>query len=147
MLGGIAMLIYDVHLRRFGVFTAAGLVAFTAGSFLAWNTTVAPAIEISPWLIVGAAAASLLYYGFGLTVAIQSRDRIANTQRGLIGLVGEARGTLAPEGTVFVKGSLWRGRSTGDEIPAGAKIRVRSVEGLVLRVEQEPDPEAEAPAG
>ena len=65
--------------------------------------------------------ASLLYYGFGLTVAIQSRDRIVNTQRGLVGLVGEARGKLAPEGPVFVKGALWRGRSTGDRSPPGPR--------------------------
>ena len=56
---------------------------------------------------------SLLYYGFALTVALQSRDRIVGTQRGLIGLVGEARGRLAPDGPVYVKGALWRGRTSG----------------------------------
>ena len=73
-------------------------------------------------------------------MAIQSHDRIVNAQRGLIGLVGEARGTLAPDGPVFVKGTLWRGRSTGDEIAPGTAVRVRGVDGLVLRVEPEPEP-------
>ena len=82
--------------------------------------------------------ASLLYYGFGLTVALQSRDRIVNTQRGLIGLVGEARGRLAPEGPVFVKGAMWRGRSGGEPIAPGTPVRVRGVDGLVLKVEAEP---------
>ena len=140
LVGGIALLVHDVRRRNLGLLSALGLVAFAAGSVLAWSG-VAPAIQISPWLIGGAVIASLLYYGFGLTVAIQSRDRIANTQRGLIGLVGEARGTLAPDGPVYVKGALWRGRSTGDPIESGTPVRVRGVDGLILRVEADPGTE------
>ena len=33
---------------------------------------------------------------------------------------------------------MWRGRSTGDPIDRGARVRVRGVDGLVLRVEAEP---------
>jgi membrane-bound ClpP family serine protease len=39
---------------------------------------------------------------------------------------------------VFVKGALWRGRSLGEPIEPGTPIRVRGVEGLILRVEPEP---------
>ncbi|MGZ8580714.1 MAG: NfeD family protein [Actinomycetota bacterium] len=137
LLGGIALMTLDVRLRNLGVLTGAGLLAFAAGSVLAWSG-VADAIRISPWLIGGAVVASLLYYGFALTVALQSRDRIVNTQKGLIGLIGEARGKLAPEGPVYVKGAMWRGRAQGDPIAPGTKVRVRGVDGLVLRVEEEP---------
>jgi membrane-bound serine protease (ClpP class) len=140
LLGGIGLMTLDVRLRNLGLLTAAGLLAFAAGSVLAWSG-VADAIRISPWLIGGAVVASLLYYGFALTVALQSRDRIANTQRGLIGLIGEARGKLAPEGPVYVKGAMWRGRAQGEPIPPGTKVRVRGVDGLVLRVEEEPGAE------
>ena len=135
---GIGAMTLDVRRRSLGFLTATGLVAFGAGSWLAWNG-MAPAVRISPWLIGGAVIASLLYYGFGLTVAIQSRDRIVDTQRGLIGLVGEARGQLAPEGPVFVKGTMWRGRAGEEPIPSGTPVRVRGVDGLVLKVEAEPD--------
>jgi membrane-bound serine protease (ClpP class) len=141
LLGGIGLMIWDVHLRKLGALTALGLTAFAAGSFLAWNPDVAHAIRVSPWLIVATIVAALLYYGFGLTVSIQSRDRIMATQRGLIGLVGEARGKLSPEGPVFVKGAMWRGRSAGEPILPGQRVRVRGVDGLVLRVEAEPDGE------
>ncbi|MGZ8582985.1 MAG: NfeD family protein [Actinomycetota bacterium] len=140
LLGGIALMTLDVRLRNLGVLTGAGLLAFAAGSVLAWSG-VADAIRISPWLIGGAVVASLLYYGFALTVALQSRDRIVNTQKGLIGLIGEARGKLAPEGPVYVKGAMWRGRAQGDPIAPGTKVRVRGVDGLVLRVEEEPGAE------
>jgi len=137
LLLGIGFLMLDVRLRSLSWPTWVGLVAFGAGSVLAW-TGVDPSIRISPWLIGGAIVTSLLFYGFALTVAIQSRDRIVGTQRGLIGLVGEARGRLAPDGPVFVKGALWRGRTSGDPIDAGTSIRVRGVDGLILQVEAEP---------
>ena len=146
LLGGIACMTLDVRVRKLGALTAVGLVAFGAGSVLAWSGVADP-IRISPWLIGGAVVASLLYYGFALTVAIQSRDRIVDTQQGLIGLTGEARGKLAPEGPVYVKGAMWRGRSSGDPIPPGTKVRVRGVDGLVLRVEAEPVEPAAVAAG
>jgi membrane-bound serine protease (ClpP class) len=138
LLGGIGLLALDVVLRRLGALTLLGLVAFVAGSLLVYDG-VSDAIRISPWLIGGLTIGSLLYYGFGLTVALQSRDRIRSTQRGLIGLVGEARGRLAPDGPVFVKGSLWRGRSTGRAIQSGSRVRVRGVDGMILKVEEEPE--------
>jgi membrane-bound serine protease (ClpP class) len=142
LLLGIGSLVLDVRLRSLSWPTWIGLAVFGAGSILAWRH-VDPSIRIDPWLVGGAVVASLLYYGFALTVAIQSRDRIVGTQRGLVGLVGEARGRLAPDGPVFVKGALWRGRSDGDPIEAGTPIRVRGVDGLILRVA----PEAGRPAG
>ena len=146
LIGGIGLLALDVRLRTLGLATAAGLLAFGAGSVLAWSG-VADAIRISPWLIGGAVVASLLYYGFALTVAIQSHDRIVSAQKGLIGLLGEARGKLAPEGPVYVKGAMWRGRTAGDPIAQGAMVRVRGVDGLVLRVEEESHGEPASVAG
>jgi membrane-bound serine protease (ClpP class) len=138
MLTGIALMAGDVLVRRLGWMTYLGLAAFLFGSVVSFHD-VAPAIRISPWLIGGMVTASFLYYGFGLTVAIQSRERITSTQRGLVGLLGETRGALAPEGPVFVKGTLWKGRSSNGPIPPGTKVRIRGVDGLILRVEREED--------
>lgn len=138
LLGGIGAMVLDVRLRRLAVLSAMGLAAFVAGSLLVYGD-VASAVRISPWLIGGLTVGSILYHGFALTVAIQSRDRIVSTQQGLIGLVGEARGRMAPDGPVYVKGALWRGRSVGEAIDLGARVRVRGVDGLILRVEPEPD--------
>ncbi len=148
LVGGLIMLTFDVVLRRLGWLTLLGMIAFVAGSYLTFHA-VAPAIDVSPWLIWPAAAAVFLYFGFGMTVAQQSRERIVSTQRGLVGLQGEARALLAPEGPVYVKGAMWRGRALDGPIPAGTRIRVRRVDGLVLRVEPEPEggPPPEADPG
>ncbi|HEX6230992.1 MAG TPA: NfeD family protein [Actinomycetota bacterium] len=138
LLLGIGLMTLDVMVRRLGPSTWLGLAAFVAGSLLAFRN-VSDEIDPSPWLVGGFAVASLLYWGFGLTVAVQSRERITSTQKGLVGLVGETRGELRPEGPVFVKGTLWRGRSGDGPIPAGTRVRVRGVDGLILRVEPEPE--------
>jgi membrane-bound serine protease (ClpP class) len=139
LLAGIGLLTLDVRLRKLGPLSLVGMLAFVAGSVLVFGG-VADEIDVSPWLIGSFSVAAFLYWGFGLTVAVQSRDRLTTTQRGLVGLVGETRGELKPDGPVFVKGALWRGRSSDGPIPAGSRIRVRGVDGLILRVEQEPPP-------
>jgi membrane-bound serine protease (ClpP class) len=128
----------DVAVRRVAWLTLAGTAAFVAGSVLAWHG-VAPAIDLSVWLIVLLTVAGGLFFGFGMTVAMRSRERVRTAQVGLVGLVGEARGDLNPEGAVFVKGTLWRARSSNGPIPKGRRVRVRGIEGLILRVEEEPD--------
>jgi membrane-bound serine protease (ClpP class) len=141
ILGGVGLLTLDVLRRSLGVLTALGAVVFLAGSLLMFGG-VSSLIDISPWLAGSLTAGSVVYYGFALTVALQSRDRVTSTQRGLVGLAGETRGELRPEGPVFVKGALWRGRTIDGPIPAGTRIRVRGVDGLILRVAPEPPPAA-----
>lgn len=138
LLGGMGLQALDVVVRRLGILTVAGTVLFAAGSVLAW-WGVAPAIDLSPWLIGAATLAGALFFGFGMTVALRARERVRRAQVGLVGLVGEARADLDPEGAVSVKGTLWRARSMDGPIPKGTRVRVRGIDGLILRVEREPD--------
>jgi membrane-bound serine protease (ClpP class) len=54
----------------------------------------------------------------------------------MVGTLGDARTDLAPEGRVMAKGTLWRARTAGPAIPQGARVRIRSVSGLLLIVEE-----------
>jgi membrane-bound serine protease (ClpP class) len=147
LVAGLGAMTLDVQIRRLGPATVLGLVGFAAGSFLLF-ARVEDQVDVSPWLLGPFVVAALLYWGFGLTVAVQSRDRLTSTQTGLVGLVGETRGELKPEGPVYVKGALWRGRAADGPIPAGTRVRVRGVDGLILRVQPEaaPDDEDAGPA-
>jgi membrane-bound serine protease (ClpP class) len=138
IVAGIGLQGLDVAIRRVALLTLAGTALFAAGSIYAWGD-VAPSIDLSVWLIALFTVAGALFFGFGMTVALRSRDRARTAQVGLVGLVGEARGDLNPEGAVFVKGTLWRARSSNGPIPKGRRVRVRGIDGLILRVEQEPD--------
>jgi membrane-bound serine protease (ClpP class) len=136
LLAGMALQGLDVVLRRLAVLTAVGTVAFAVGSVLAW-WGVAPAIDLPVWLIVLATVGGLLFFGFGMTVALRARERVRTAQVGLVGLVGEVRSDLDPEGGVYVKGTIWRARSIDGPIPRGTRVRIKGIDGLILRVEKE----------
>ena len=139
LLGGMLLLALDVVIRRVAVLTALGTAAFAAGSVLAWHG-VAPPIRIGGWFVGLVTAIAFVFFGFVLTVALRSRQQIRTAQIGLVGLIGEVRTDLDPEGGVYVKGTLWRARSNDGRIPKGTRVRVRGIDGLILRVEQEPEP-------
>ena len=52
----------------------------------------------------------------------------------VMGLIGEARSDLDPNGSVYVGGELWTARAD-QRIPAGAAVRVVERDGLILTVE------------
>ena len=52
---------------------------------------------------------------------------------GLLGQVGEVRGTLCPAGKVFVHGEYWNARADR-EVPVGEKVKVVGVDGMWLKV-------------
>src|SRR5207247_8931935 len=91
------------------------------------------------WRGVLATVGGFLLFGFGLTVALKARERVRSAQVGLVGLLGETRSDLNPEGGVYVKGTLWRARSMDGRIPSGRRVRVRGIDGLILRGEGERD--------
>jgi membrane-bound serine protease (ClpP class) len=138
LLAGMALQGLDVIVRRVAVLTGVGTAAFAAGSVLAWRG-VAPAVDLPVWLVVLATLAGLLFFGFGMTVALRARERVRTAQVGLVGLVGEVRSDLDPEGGVYVKGTIWRARSADGPIPKGTRVRIKGIDGLILRVEQEGD--------
>ena len=138
LIAGMGLQGLDVILRRLGVLTLAGTMAFAVGSVLAWRG-VAPAVDVPGWLIGLATVAGALFFGFGLTVAIRAKERVRSAQVGLVGLVGEVRSDLDPEGGVYVKGTIWRARSMDGPIAKGTRVRVKGIDGLILRVEPEPE--------
>ena len=120
-----------------GLFTIGGTIALGVGSFLLF-AGVSPVIEISPWLIGIVILASVLFFGFAMTVAMRARRRQSiSGQEGLIGLVGVTRGDLSPEGQIMLKGAVWKAQATNGPIAQGRRVRVRQVDGLTLIVEEE----------
>lgn len=138
---GLIFFTIDVFTAGLGVWTVGGTLSLLAGSILLFGG-VAPAIEVSPWVIGIVVAGSFLFFGFAMTVAMRGRRRAALTgSEGMIGLSGEARSDLSPEGQAWVKGALWRARALNGPIRSGSRIRVRRVDGLLLIVQEEKEGE------
>ncbi len=137
LLLGLVFFTIDVFTAGLGVWTVGGALALLAGSILLFGG-VAEAIEVSPWVIGIVVGASVLFFGFAMTVAMRARRRVSITgSEGLIGLDGEARSDLSPEGHAWVKGALWRARALDGPIAKGTRVRVRRVDGLLLLVRAE----------
>ncbi|MCC7368919.1 MAG: nodulation protein NfeD [Chloroflexi bacterium] len=151
LLMGFAFLLFviDLFAPSHGVLTAGGLVAFVFGSLMLFNVPeAAPWITLSAWTVVGVTATMA---GFFLVVArLVSRSQHLKPAAGaeaLIGQVGRVRSPLTPAGMVFVDGALWEATAEGggDPIPAGARVEVLALDGLLLRVRPVRETATEAP--
>lgn len=90
------------------------------------------------WIIgVFGLAAAFLFAG--LPSLIRARFSSPTIGReGLIGEMGTAVGTLAPDGVVNLRGATWRARTNrATPIDEGSAVRVIGIDGLVLDVEPE----------
>jgi membrane protein implicated in regulation of membrane protease activity len=89
-----------------------------------------------PWSLLVIAVAAVLELSLWFFGIRYSRRRKAQVGvQTMIGLVGEAISTLAPEGQVKVDGEIWQARAE-EGARAGDHVRVTAVRGLMLDVEK-----------
>jgi membrane-bound serine protease (ClpP class) len=133
MLLGVALLVIDVHVTTHGALTVAGLISLAVGSIMLFQN--APGYHTSKPLVVGVAVALGAVWVFALSKALEVRRSPVEVGPQLIaGAVGEVR----ENGLVYVNGELWQARTTGgQELRQGERVRVESLDGLVLTVRPE----------
>jgi membrane-bound serine protease (ClpP class) len=132
---GVVFFIVDLQAAGLGIWTIGGVVSLVAGAAILFSGAD-PSLRVSPWAIAAAVAGTLLFFISVMTAALRVRLRRPITgEEAIVGLVGEAKTDLAPEGTVMTKGTLWRARTMETGIAAGSKVKVMATEGLVLLVE------------
>jgi membrane-bound serine protease (ClpP class) len=149
----VIMFVLDLKVAGFGLSIGA-LIAFALGSLLIFTPFWVPVGEatgfrLNPWLILATTLGVAAFFFLGLSAAVRAQRRpIAVGRETLVGQVGVVRKPLRPTGIAHLQGEEWTAiSSTGDEIPAGAVVRVVSMDGLSLRVERVADPSAETAGG
>jgi membrane-bound serine protease (ClpP class) len=113
-----------------GLIGLMGIAALVAGLIIL--EVPIPAIVV---LVVAIVAVSAL---FGAKVwRAMRQERVLTGWEELIGDTGEVRVALVPDGQIFIGGALWRARVAegAEQVPVGARVRVREVDGLTLLVE------------
>ncbi|MGE5603012.1 MAG: NfeD family protein [Nitrososphaerales archaeon] len=145
MITGVVMLLLDIKVTGFAL-SVGGVIAFLLGSFIIfpppWAVTpgaVAPVSKLNPWLAVATTTGVALFFIFGITAALKAQRRpVAVGRETLIGQTGVTHEALTPRGTVRIDGEEWTAENiSGEEIPAGVRIRVVGVDGLRLQVERD----------
>jgi membrane-bound serine protease (ClpP class) len=88
-----------------------------------------------PWSVIGVAVAASIEVGEVLLWRrFLRRYRVQTGAEGLVGEPAEVVAPLVPNGTVRLRGEIWRARS-GLPVEVGERVRVVSVDGLTLEVE------------
>ena len=125
-----------------GVFGAGGAMSFFLGAFLLFGGLGSPAIStpdfrVSLWLISTITAIIVGILAFVIwNVKLSRRAATIPALHTIVGQQGTVTSDLAPRGAVYVAKEVWSAVSDreGEEIKAGAKVNVVSLDGLTLRV-------------
>jgi membrane-bound serine protease (ClpP class) len=140
LLLGVVAFLSSLWIKKWeGYLLAASAFLFSLGSvYLFQSTWSEPAVH--PLLAIVVSLSTIGFYWFAIrkTIATQ-RSRAIHDPTLVLDQVGEARTGIEPIGTVYVGGELWSA-SSNQIIPAGAKVRVTSRDGLILNVEMVEEP-------
>jgi membrane-bound serine protease (ClpP class) len=135
LLLGVGLLVADVHVTSHGALTIAGLICLAVGSIMLFQNAPAPYHTSKP-LVISVAVGLGAVWAFAVGKAWQVRHKPVEVDPQMIaGSVGEVRGN----GLVYVNGELWQARTAeGEELHPGERVRVESLDGLVLTVRPDP---------
>jgi len=133
MLLGVALLVIDVHVTTHGALTVAGLISLAVGSIMLFQN--ASGFHTSKPLVISVAVTLGAVWAFAISKAVQVRHSPVEVGPQLIaGSIGEVR----DNGLVYVNGELWQARTpSGEKLRPGERVRVESLDGLVLTVHPE----------
>ncbi|QOY87059.1 NfeD family protein [Paludibaculum fermentans] len=137
LLLAVAFFGLELKFPTHGVLGAGGAVAMVFGALLLVDSPL-------PELRVHLSTALALVLPFtaitAFLVAIAVRARLSAPATGRETYLGARAVTLSPlqpEGQILFHGEIWRARST-EPLPAGASVRITSIDGLTLDVEAQP---------
>ena len=133
---GVALLMVDVALNELGLATIGG-IALTALGSLRMFPAPAGALGVPGWLVALGVVSALVFFVPVMTYVRRAR-RDPETQRAarsLVGMPGQVRSMLNPEGFVWVADALWRARSEdGTRLRVGEDVVVTGADGILLHV-------------
>jgi membrane-bound serine protease (ClpP class) len=133
---GVGLLMVDVALNELGLATVGGTLLLAIGSFRMFPAP-AGVLGVPGWLVALGAISALIYFVPVMTYVRRAR-RDPETQRAareLVGLSGQVRSMLNPEGFVWVADALWRARSEdGTRLRVGEDVLVTGADGILLHV-------------
>ncbi len=131
---GVVLIVAESFVPAFGALGLGGIVAFVFGSVLLLDRDV-PGFSIAWQLIATMGLAGALVLLAIVSFAVRARRRpVVSGVEGLLRETADAVEDFERQGLVRVHGELWTAVSSAP-VRAGQRLRVRGVDGLVIRVE------------
>jgi membrane-bound serine protease (ClpP class) len=135
MLLGAALLVAEAFVPSFGILGIGGIASIVIGSLFLLDETATDLVvdRVLIGVTVGTLAVISLFIGRLLLKSFRVPPR--SSQSNLVGQLAVAREDLAADkpGHVLLNGEIWKARST-EPVPAGSRVVVRAVHGLLLDV-------------
>ncbi|MBZ5654268.1 MAG: nodulation protein NfeD [Acidobacteriia bacterium] len=137
MLVAFALFAAEAKFASHGVFTIGGIALLILGALLLIDSPM-PEMRVHFLTALAVSIPLGIITAFLMGIAVRARrNKIVTGEQGLVGEIGIAETPLLPGGKVFVHGELWDAVSSVN-IPAGERVVVRQVDGLILRVDPVP---------
>ena len=145
MLLAFAFFAAEAFVPTHGAITVAGAVCFVVGALLLFEPA-GDTYKVSLPAVLAIAGTLAALMGLVAFKIVQVRKApVVTGSSELLGYVGVVREALDPEGIVFVRGELWRGRTDGEPLEPGTPVRVERIDdNLTLEVERAEKPAAVA---
>ena len=142
--------VLEIVVAGFGILGVGAIVSLIVGGLILFTqfgdvSPTMPTIEVSRWLISGTGGVVSLALLYVVGLAYQSRRQgPPEKAASLAGMQGKVTGELAPKGIVLVGNETWTAISEDDSvISIGEPVGIRSVDGLILTVFRQSDPETQ----
>jgi membrane-bound serine protease (ClpP class) len=135
ILFAIVLFIAEIKVISHGLLTVGGIISLVMGSLLLFDSPE-PALRVSLRILLPVVTVLSLFFVavISLVVKAQLRKNLTGKEE-MEGMEGVAVTDIHDHGKVLIKGEYWNAKSDGN-IVQGKQIRVNSVEGLTLNVEE-----------
>jgi membrane-bound serine protease (ClpP class) len=135
----VAFFVAEAFVPSFGVLGLGGVAAFAFGALLLIDTE-SPELGIPrAFVAVVTLVSAAVVIGIAAMAARARRRPPVTGSEAMLGAAGVLIARDGRAGWATVRGERWRVR-LDRELPVGAAVRVRAVDGLTLEVEPDPGP-------
>ena len=136
ILFALVLFILEVKVPSYGILTIGGVVAMFLGSIMLFEEAPGFPFRVDWRIALTITLLSAGFFVFAVGMALKIRlTRPTTGAEGLIGKIGIASSTIAPQGTVHLGAEIWKAVSD-EKIKKNERVRVVSVNGLELKVEK-----------
>ncbi len=131
---GLGLMVAEAMAPSFGVLGVGGIIAFTIGGIMLFDTEV-EAFQVSLPAIGATAVVTALIVVATIQIALKMRRKEVTTGvERMIGKAGEAVTEVGSRGQVRIEGEIWKAKAP-NPVAQGQSIKVTAVNGMVLTVE------------
>lgn len=134
IVAAFALFALEAKFTSYGIFGIGGVICMVFGALLLVDGPIPEMrVHLVTALVVSVPLGAIAVFLMALVLKVH-KNRVTTGTEAMIGEIGVARTFLGPHGQVFVHGELWNATAQR-EIPQGARVRVRAVDGLRVQVE------------